>query len=65
MANEHSPTPSRLSAGTAFKAGFFGALGVVVLYVLLGLVLGVLALVLGALNVLPGVARVFQALTGR
>jgi len=66
MAHEQAPLPpqSRLSAGTAFKAGFFGAFGVVVFWLLLTLVLGVVALVLAALDVLPGVARVFQDITG-
>jgi hypothetical protein len=66
MANEQgqlSPR-ARLSAGTAFKAGFFGAFGVVVFSLLLSLVVGVLALVLAALGVLPGVAQLFQAVTG-
>ena len=66
MANEQVPLlpRTRLSAGAAFKAGFFGAFGVVVFYLLLALVLGVVALVLAALNVLPGVARLFQTVTG-
>lgn len=66
MANEQVPlTPrARLGAGAAFKAGFFGAFGVVVFALLLSLVLGVVALVLAALGVLPGVAQLFQAATG-
>ena len=66
MANEQGqPSPrARLSAGAAFKAGFFGAFGVVVFSLLLTLVVGVIVLVLAALNVLPGVARMFQAVTG-
>ena len=66
MANEQVPLPptARVSAGTAFKAGFFGAFGVAVFYLLLSLVLGVLVLVLAALDVLPGVAQVFRVLTG-
>ena len=66
MANEQVPLPppARVSAGTAFKAGFFGAFGVAVFYLLLSLVLGVLVLVLAALDVLPGVAQVFRLLTG-
>ncbi|HEY0238984.1 MAG TPA: hypothetical protein VGC37_10070 [Friedmanniella sp.] len=66
MANEQGPLAprARLSAGTAFKAGFFGAFGVVAFYLLLSLVIGVVVLVLAALNVLPGVAQRFQHLTG-
>ena len=65
MANEHGSLPprARVSAGTAFKVGFFGAFGVVVFYLLLGLVLGVVALVLAALNV-PLFTRLFQTVTG-
>ena len=66
MANEQgqlSPR-ARLGAGTAFKAGFFGAFGVLVFSLLLSLVLGVVALVLAALGVLPGVAQLFAVLTG-
>ena len=65
MANEHvpQPAPARLSAGTAFKAGFFGAFGVVAFSLLLTLVVVVIALVLAALGVLPGVAQLFQAVT--
>ncbi len=66
MANEHGQTGprTRLSAGTAFKAGFFGAFGVLAFSLLLGLVVGVITLVLAAVNVLPGVARLFQTVTG-
>ena len=66
MANEQLPLspPARVSAGTAFKAGFFGAFGVAVFYLLLSLVLGVLVLVLAAADVLPGVAQLFRVLTG-
>lgn len=66
MSNESGPLPprARVSAGTAFKAGFFGAFGVVVFSLLLSLVTGVIALVLAALGVLPGVAQLFQAVTG-
>ena len=66
MANEQVPLPpaARVSAGTAFKAGFFGAFGVAVFSLLLWLVLGVLVLVLAAAGVLPGVAQLFRVLTG-
>lgn len=65
MANEHGPLPprARLSAGTAFKAGFFGAFGALAFGLLLSLVVVVAALVLAALGVLPGVAQLFQAVT--
>lgn len=65
MANEHGPLSPRvrLTAGTAFKAGFFGALGVVVAYVVLSLVVGVVLLVLGA-TVLPSVGELFRTVLG-
>lgn len=65
MANEQGQLAprSRLSAGAAFKAGFFGAFGVVAFSLLASLVVGVVALVLAALGVLPGVAQLFQAVT--
>jgi hypothetical protein len=66
MANEQGPLAprARLHAGTAFKAGFFGAFGVFVFSLALTLVVGVIALVLAALDVLPGVARAFRDVTG-
>jgi hypothetical protein len=67
MANEQGQPSSRarLQAGAAFKAGFFGAFGVFVFVLALSLVVGVIALVLAALEVLPGVARVFRVVTGQ
>lgn len=67
MANEQVPPPARaarLSAAVAFKAGFFGAFGVVVFALLLSLVVGVVALVLAAFGQAPWVARLFQTVTG-
>jgi hypothetical protein len=66
MANEQGPLSprARVHAGTAFKVGFFGAFGVFVFTLALTLVAGVIALVLAALNVLPGVAQAFRAVTG-
>ena len=66
MANEHGQlTPRvRLGAGAAFKAGFFGAFGVVVFTLLLALVVGVVLLVFAAFGQLPWVAQIFQAVTG-
>lgn len=65
MANEHGhlPASARTSAADAFKAGFFGAFGVLVFSLLVSLVVVVLALVLAAAGVLPGVAQIFQAVT--
>ena len=50
----------RIGAGTALKFGFFAAFGVFLFYVILSVVLGVVALLLGAAglfninNLLPG-----------
>ena len=57
-------TPSekvRVGAGTALKFGFFAAFGVFLFYVILSVVLGIVALLLGAAglfninSLLPGV----------
>lgn len=62
MANEYAtrPGPVRLRAGTAFKAGFFGAMGVFVFYLLLTLVLGILTLIVAAAGFLPFVDRLLN-----
>jgi hypothetical protein len=62
MASSYDPIPGkvRLGAGTAFKAGFFGALGVFVFYLLLTVVLGIVALIVAALGFLPVVGRLFE-----
>jgi hypothetical protein len=67
MANEQvEPSPrAPLRAGTAFKAGFFAAFGVFVFVLALSVVVGVVALVLAALDVLPGVAQAFRDVTGQ
>lgn len=58
MANQWDATPRmRVGAGTAFKAGFFGALGVFVFNLLLTVVLGILALIAAAAGLLPFVSR--------
>lgn len=60
MANQWDATPRmRLGAGTAFKAGFFGALGVFVFYLLVTIVLGILALIGAAAGLLPFVSGLF------
>jgi hypothetical protein len=49
-----SPQRVQIRAGTALKAGFFGALGVFLFYLIISVVLGVVALVLAvALNFDP------------
>lgn len=62
MANTYETLPPkvRMGAGTAFKAGFFGAFGVFVFWLVASIVLGVVTLVLAAVGLFPAVARYFQ-----
>jgi hypothetical protein len=54
------PDKVRIGAGTALKFGFFAAFGVFLFYVILSVILGTVALLLGAAglfdinNLLPG-----------
>jgi hypothetical protein len=59
MSNDFSgQTPTlKIGAGTAFKFGFFGALGVVVLYLIVGVILGVTGAILFVMGGLPDWAR--------
>jgi hypothetical protein len=62
MTTDYVTTPDkvRIGAGTALKFGFFAAFGVFLFYVILSVVLGIVALLLGAAglfnlnNLLPG-----------
>ena len=50
------PPKVRITAGTAFKLGFFGALGIFVFYLIVSIVFGIfaaIALVAGVLPSLP------------
>jgi uncharacterized Tic20 family protein len=60
MSNAYGAGPQqvRVSAGTAVKIGFFGALGALLFSLVLSVVLGVVALVLAAIGV--GVFRNFN-----
>ena len=52
--SSQSPRKVQVAAGTALKAGFFGALGAFLFYLVISVVLGVVALVLAvALNLDP------------
>jgi hypothetical protein len=55
MSNDFdSPTPTvTIGAGTAFKLGFFGALGVIALYLIFAVIAGVVGAVLFVLGGLP------------
>jgi hypothetical protein len=49
-----------LSAGTAFKIGFFGALGAFVLWLIVSIVVGVIGLILAAAGLFTGVLSQFH-----
>lgn len=53
MSNPYSAGPQqvRVSAGTAVKIGFFGALGALLFSLILSVILGIIALVLAAIGV--------------
>ncbi len=53
MSNPYSSGPQqiRISAGTAVKIGFFGALGALLFSLIISVILGIIALVLTALGV--------------
>ena len=55
MSNDFaSPAPTiKIGAGTAFKLGFFGALGVISLYLIVAVIAGVVGAVLFVLGGLP------------
>ena len=55
MSNDFgSPIPTiRVGAGTAFKLGFFGALGVITLYLILAVIAGVVGAILFVVGFLP------------
>ena len=62
MSNQYVNGPARLriGAGTAFKFGFFGALGLFVFYLLVSVVFGIIAAVVLAAGFwpeLPGLLR--------
>ncbi len=53
MSNQYSSGPQqvRVSAGTAVKIGFFGALGALLFSLIVSIILGIIALVLAAVGV--------------
>ena len=62
MSNQYAPTPDkfRIGAGTAFKVGFFGALGAFVCAFIIYAILGVIAVVLFAAGLLPYLGDLFD-----
>jgi hypothetical protein len=47
------PPKVRITAGTAFKLGFFGALGIFVFYLIVSIVFGIIATIALAAGILP------------
>ena len=50
----------RITAGSAFKLGFFGALGLFVFYLIISIVLGVVVAVALANGLLPSLSQLLQ-----
>ncbi len=67
MSNSYATTASadppkmRITAGTAFKLGFFGALGIFVFYLVVSVVFGILAIIALAAGVLPNLPGLLQS----
>ena len=63
MSNSFAPAdPPKLqiTAGTAFKLGFFGALGLFVFYLVISIVFGILAIIALAAGILPNLPQLLQ-----
>lgn len=56
----NEPAKLRIGAGTAFKFGFFGALGLFVFYLMVSVVFGILAVVLLAAGLVPELPGLLQ-----
>ena len=54
------PPMVRITAGTAFKLGFFGALGFFMFYLVISIVFGILAAIALAAGILPGLPELLQ-----
>jgi hypothetical protein len=55
-----APPKVQITAGTAFKLGFFGALGLFVFYLLISIVFGVFAVIAFAAGVLPSLPELLR-----
>ena len=63
MSDSYAPTDPpkvRITAGTAFKLGFFGALGIFVFYLIVSIVLGIIATIALAAGILPNLPELLQ-----
>jgi hypothetical protein len=54
------PPKVRITAGTAFKLGFFGALGLFVFYLIISIVFGIFAAIALAAGILPNLPELLQ-----
>ncbi len=54
------PPKVRITAGSAFKLGFFGALGIFVFYLIISIVFGILAMIALAAGILPNLPQLLQ-----
>jgi hypothetical protein len=56
------PPKVKITAGTAFKLGFFGALGIFVFYLIISIVFGILAVIALAAGILPNLPNLLQGI---
>ena len=56
----NEPAKLRIGAGTAFKFGFFGALGLFVFYLLVSVIFGIVAVVLLGAGLWPELSGLIQ-----
>ena len=54
------PQKIQITAGSAFKLGFFGALGVFVFWTVISIVFGILAAIALAIGILPNLPQLLQ-----
>ena len=54
------PPKVRITAGTAFKLGFFGALGIFVFYLIISIIFGIIAMIALAAGILPSLPELVQ-----
>jgi hypothetical protein len=54
------PPKLRITAGSAFKLGFFGALGLFVFYLIISVIFGIVAAVALAAGLLPTLPQLLQ-----
>ena len=62
MSNSYATAPTdppkvRITAGTAFKLGFFGALGIFVFYLIISILFGILAAIVLAAGIMPNLSQ--------